>query len=55
MDVTATTVIVLATLVAFGVAVAAMALGGKLTGRCLRSDGEPLSCATCPNRKRSTP
>jgi hypothetical protein len=64
MDIPAAAVVILATLIAFGVAVAAMALGAKLTGRCLRGscggpaahgpDGEPLSCATCPNRKRST-
>jgi hypothetical protein len=64
MDIPAAAMVILATLIAFAVAVAAMALGGKLTGRCLRGscggpaahgpDGEPLSCATCPNRERST-
>jgi len=42
---------------------AAMAVGVMVQGRCLRgscggpealdADGEPLACATCPNRKRS--
>jgi hypothetical protein len=54
--------VVLATLVAFAAAVGAMALGSRLTGRCLRGscggaeavgpDGESLACASCPNRKR---
>ena len=53
------------TLGAFGAGVFAMIAGSRMTGRCLRGscgglaahgpDGEPLSCATCPNRKRSTP
>jgi hypothetical protein len=46
----------------FGVAIAAMAVGTILSGKCLRGscggpgvvgpDGESLSCATCPNRKK---
>lgn len=49
-------------LVAVGVAVAAMAVGVMLERPCLRGScgggkvhdvqGESLSCATCPNRKR---
>jgi hypothetical protein len=45
-----------------GIAVLAMAVGTMLSGKCLRGscggpeavgpDGESLSCATCPNRKR---
>jgi hypothetical protein len=64
MDGPTVLVLVLATLAAFVAAVIAMALGSRLTGRCLRGscggadapgpDGEPLSCASCPNRKRST-
>jgi len=46
-----------------GGAVAAMAIGQSLTGRCLRGscggpgvvgpDGERLSCRDCPNRTRT--
>jgi hypothetical protein len=53
------------TLAIFGVAIAAMAIGRMLTGRCLRGtcggadatgpDGESLSCAGCPNRRRREP
>ena len=53
----------LATLVLILAAVGAMALGSRLTGRCLRGscggpavlapDGEKIdSCEGCPNRKR---
>jgi hypothetical protein len=45
----------------FGVAIAAMAVGTILSGKCLHGscggpgvvgpDGESLSCATCPNRR----
>jgi hypothetical protein len=62
MDLAVLALVVLAALAAFGAAIGAMALGSKLTGRCLRgscggaevlgSDGEPLSCASCPNRRR---
>jgi hypothetical protein len=48
------------TLIAFGIAIAAMAFGVMLSGRCLRGscggpdpvgpDGERLSCGSCPNR-----
>jgi hypothetical protein len=51
-------------LVLVGGALAAMMVGQSLTGRCMRGscggprvvgpDGEPLSCAACPNRKRRT-
>lgn len=54
--------LVLLTVTVFVVAVLAMVGGTLLSGRCLRGscggpealgpDGEPLSCATCPNRKR---
>lgn len=47
-----------------GIAVLAMAVGTMFSGKCLRGscggpeavgpDGESLSCATCPNRKRHT-
>lgn len=47
-------------LVLFGGAIAAMALGQRLAGRCMRGscggpavtgpDGESLSCRDCPNR-----
>lgn len=43
----------------FGVAIAAMVIGQRLTGRCLRGscggpkavgpDGQPIRCAGCPN------
>jgi hypothetical protein len=49
-------------LAAIGVAVAAMAVGVMFRRPCLRGscggpavlapDGQKLSCATCPNRKR---
>ena len=62
MDLTVLALVVLGALGAFGAAIGAMALGSKLTGRCLRgscggpevrgADGEPLACATCPNRAR---
>jgi hypothetical protein len=51
-----------AVVVLFGLAVAAMAVGVMFKRPCLRGscggpavagpDGEKLSCATCPNRKR---
>jgi len=50
------------TLAIFGIAIAAMAIGVIFSGRCLRGscggpeaagpDGESLSCATCPNRRK---
>lgn len=50
-------------LAAIGLAVAAMAVGVMFKRPCLRGscggpallgpDGEKLSCATCPNRKRA--
>jgi len=63
MDYEALGVVFTAALVLVGAAVAAMALGSRLTGRCLRGscggpalrgpDGEPAdSCAHCPNRGR---
>ncbi|MDZ4858661.1 MAG: hypothetical protein SGI88_06730 [Candidatus Hydrogenedentes bacterium] len=54
--------ILLITLSAFLIAVAFMAVGVIFSGRCLRGscggnpvlgpDGEPLLCATCPNRDK---
>lgn len=48
-----------------GIVVLAMSVGVALSGRCLRGscggpeavgpDGEPLACATCPNRSREQP
>jgi hypothetical protein len=65
MDLVVVALVVLGSLAAFGAAIGAMALGSRLTGRCLRGscggaealgpDGEPLSCASCPNRRRATP
>lgn len=62
MDLAALALLVLGALAAFGAAIGAMALGSKLTGRCLRgscggpevraADGESLSCSNCPNRAR---
>ena len=51
------------TLALFGIAVGAMALGSKATGRCLRGscggpavvgpDGKEIEgCASCPNRDK---
>jgi len=52
-------------LAAIGIAVAAMAVGVMFKRPCLRGscggaallgpDGNKLSCATCPNRKRQPP
>ncbi len=52
----------LVTFAAFGLAVAFMAVGVIFSGRCLRGscggtpafgpDGEPLTCATCPNKDK---
>jgi hypothetical protein len=62
MDLTVVALVVLGAFAAFAAAIGAMALGARLTGRCLRgscggtevrgADGEPLSCASCPNRAR---
>ncbi len=48
--------------IAFGLAMAMMAVGVMFSGRCLRGscggtptfgpDGEPLTCATCPNKDK---
>lgn len=62
MDFEALGAIFTAALVLLGAAVAAMALGSRLTGRCLRGscggpavrgpDGEPIEpCVGCPNRR----
>lgn len=47
---------------AFGLAMTMMAVGVMFSGRCLRGscggtpvfgpDGEPLTCATCPNKDK---
>ncbi|HSO06654.1 MAG TPA: hypothetical protein VLW45_05420 [Pelomicrobium sp.] len=57
-----TLAVVAVTLVLFGLALAGLGLGVMAGRRCLRGscggpevlgpNGEPLSCATCPNRKR---
>ncbi|GEM_PF-3477447 len=57
--------VLLAVIALIGLAVGAMFVGQRLTGRCLQGgtcgsrgvvgpNGEDLSCATCPNRKAST-
>jgi hypothetical protein len=55
--------LILLSIVVIAGVMAAMAIGVMLRGRCLRGscggldavgpDGEPLACATCPNRARS--
>lgn len=55
----------LAVLAVIGITVAAMAVGVMFKRPCLRgscggpalhaSDGQRLSCTTCPNRKRAPP
>jgi hypothetical protein len=62
MDLAVVALVGLGALAAFAAAIGAMALGSRLTGRCLRgscggpevrgADGEPLACASCPNRAR---
>jgi hypothetical protein len=62
MDLAAFWPVFLAVAVLLGIGVAAMAIGTLLSGKCLRGscggpeavgpDGESLSCAACPNRKR---
>jgi len=54
--------LLLITLAAFALIMLVMSVGVIFSGRCLRgscggpsvltADGEPLTCATCPNRKR---
>ncbi len=54
--------LLLLTLALFAAIMLAMSVGVLVTGRCLRgscggpavldSDGEPITCATCPNRDR---
>jgi hypothetical protein len=56
------TAVLIATVTVFLLAALGMAVGVMATGRCLRGScggpevldarGEPLSCATCPNRTR---
>jgi hypothetical protein len=56
--------LILLAIVAIGLVMLAMSVGVLLSGRCLRGscggvgivgpDGEPLTCATCPNRKAAT-
>jgi len=60
MDVTALGLLFVIVLAGFGIAVALMAVGQRLSGRCMRGScggpaivrpgGERLSCADCPNR-----
>lgn len=57
--------IVLLAVVAIALVMLAMSVGVLLSGRCLRGscggpavlggDGEPLSCAACPNRRAAEP
>ena len=61
MDLLTVGLVFLIVLVMFGAAIAAMAIGQSLSGRCMRGscggpgvvgpDGESLSCRDCPNRK----
>lgn len=54
--------LLLLTLAFFGLVMLAMSVGVILSGRCLRgscggaavldASGEPVTCATCPNRER---
>ena len=54
MDLATVGLVFLIVLVMFGGAVAAMAIGQSLAGRCIRgSCGERLSCRDCPRRKAS--
>ena len=63
MDLATVGLVFLIVLVMFGGAVAAMAIGQSLAGRCMRGscggpgvvghEGERLSCRDCPNRKVS--
>jgi hypothetical protein len=56
-------IVLVAAVAIVGLAVLGMALGVMTTGRCLRgscggpevrlADGRSLSCAECPNRKRT--
>jgi len=56
--------LVILTVVFIGAAMAIMAVGVILSGRCLRGscggpdildpDGDPLRCAGCPNRQAET-
>jgi len=60
MDPSTLVAVFVVTVVLLGLAVGAMALGSRLTGRCLRGscggpaahapDGDRISCAGCPNR-----
>ncbi len=62
MDLGILTPVFLITLAAFGLAVAAMAVGLIFSGRCMRGscggaelrtrDGLSLRCLVCPNRRR---
>jgi hypothetical protein len=55
-------VVLLASVLIVGASIAAMAIGVMMRRPCLRgscggpelrnAQGEPLSCASCPNRKR---
>ncbi len=54
--------LLLLTLTLFALVMLAMSVGVLLSGRCLRGscggpavldgDGDPITCATCPNRER---
>jgi hypothetical protein len=57
--------LLIATALLFLLSMLGLAVGVMLTGRCLQGscggkgvigpDGTPLSCATCPNRRRKKP
>lgn len=61
MDPSTLVAVFVVTVVLLGLAVGAMALGSRLTGRCLRGscggpaahapDGDRISCVGCPNRR----
>jgi hypothetical protein len=61
MDPSTFVAVFVVTVVLLGLAVGAMALGSRLTGRCLRGscggpaahaqDGDRISCVGCPNRR----
>jgi hypothetical protein len=66
MDLTALIPVLLVVLALIGLAVGAMILGQRATGRCLQGgtcgsravrgpNGEDLSCTSCSNRKANAP
>ncbi len=65
MDPAAAGLVFALVLVVFGGAIGAMAIGQRLSGRCMRGscggpgvtgpEGEKLSCRDCPNRDKHDP